>query len=156
MFTMGGFHKKKKIAVFFVASIFLGYLAGCSNDEKTAVSSSGISPYVMGLSAVYGGSSLPADGSSQATILAEVWDSAGKYVDGVTVTLSASRGTLSSSDSTSSTSSGSAASSLTLTTSNGVATAYFTAGQAAGAAYINATAENARATVKIVLATFGS
>lgn len=154
MHIMGQWRVKNKITFVFVVLISWGLLSGCSNDEKTAVSSSGVSPYVMGLSAVYGGSSLPADGSSQATILAEVWDNTGRYVDGVTVTLSASRGTLASTASSSSTSSGSAASSLTLTTSNGVATAYFTAGKTAGAAYVNATAENARSTVKIVLATF--
>lgn len=145
---------KNKITGFFVVLLSCCFLSACSNDEKTAISSSGISPYVMGLSAVYGGSSLPADGSSQATILVEVWDSGGMYVDGVTVTLSASRGTLASTAATTGTTSSSAASSLTMTTSNGVATAYFTAGSTAGAAYINATADNARATVKIVLATF--
>lgn len=150
----GRFHSANKKTVFFTILFFLGLCAGCSNDEKTGVSSSGISPYVMGLSAAYGGSALPADGSSQATILVEVWDSAGKYVDGVTVTLSASRGTLATTAATTGTTSGTSASSITLTTSKGTASAYFTAGKTAGAAYINATAENARATVKIVLATF--
>jgi len=93
----------------------------------------------MGLSAIYAGEDLRADGTSQATIKVEVWNGSGAFVDGVPVTLSASLGTLTDS---------------TLTTTNGVATTTFTAGSTAGSAGINATLENASASVIIPLTSF--
>ena len=116
---------------------FLLLFPACSNKEKSAVSSSGVSLYYLGLTTSRG--SLPADGASQATILVEVWDSSGTYVDGATVHMTVSRGTLAAS---------------TLTTVNGVVTTTFTAGTAPGAAYVDATVENASASVKIILATY--
>lgn len=126
--------------IFRIAALALLLLfTSCSKKDTTAVSTSGISLYYLGLSAIYSGKSLPADGASQATIMVEVWDQAGSYVDGATVNLTVSRGTLGA---------------ATLTTVNGVATTTFTAGTVAGAAYVNAVVENAAASVKIVLATF--
>ncbi len=118
---------------------FLAFLPACGNPDTTSMASSGASDRTLGLSAVYNGVSLPADGTSQATIMVEVWDSTGTYIDGVTVNLTASLGKLTSSS---------------LTTSNGVATTTFTAGSVAGTAAVNATMENASTSVKIVLGTF--
>lgn len=120
--------------------LLLFLLSACSNDDKSVTSDSGVSLYHLGLSAVYGGDSLPADGSSKASILVEVWDSAGNYVSGASVSLSSSMGSI-------------AASSLT--TANGIANTTFTAGKKPGAAYVNATMENATASVKIPLSYFG-
>lgn len=137
MKTIQSIQKNKILGIAVLALLLL--FPSCSKKNTSAVSSSGISLYYMGLSAIYSGSALPADGSSQATIMVEVWDQAGTYVDGATVNLTVSRGTLGA---------------TTLTTVNGVATTTFTAGAVPGNAYVNATVENAAASVTIVLARF--
>lgn len=112
---------------------------GCSTPSPTEVSGTSASGYSMGISAIYGGSSLPSDGSSQATIRVEVWDSSGHFVNNAAVTLTVTLGTLASSS---------------LTTTNGTAVTTFTAGSNPGNAAVTATVENISATATIILAKF--
>ena len=134
------FLKNFKKQIGFVSLVaFLLFFPACGNKDKTNIASSGISNRNLGLSAVYKGVSLPANGTSKATILVEVWDGTGTYIHGASVDLSASLGTLAS---------------TTLTTSNGVASTTFTAGSIAGTAVVNAVMENATTSVKIILGTY--
>lgn len=121
-------------------SIFLLIVfKGCEAHDPMTYSGVSASGYSVGIAAIYGESSLPADSSSQATIRVDVWNQAGQYMDGVPVTLTSSLGTLGA---------------ASLTTSNGSATTTFTAGSNPGKAYVIATVENVSATATIVLATF--
>ncbi len=136
--------KNWKINFIFLSIIIMSFaLKGCeeANDPFQASSPSAlsVSGYRVAISAVYGGGSLRADGSSQATIKVEVWGSTGEFIDGVPVTLTATLGTLASSS---------------LTTSNGVAVTTFTAGTVAGLASVTATVENISVSASIVLSRF--
>ena len=86
------------------------------------------------IKALYGSGGLEANGSSQATIRVEVFTADGLMVDGATVTLTTTLGTLGAS---------------TLTTINGVATTTLTAGTTTGLAYVVATVENISATTAV-------
>lgn len=131
---------RNKILLLLIAALILS-IAGCkgpANPTATTLSSS-VSGYNMGISAIYGESSLLADGSSQATIRVEVWGSNGQFADNVTVTLTTSMGTLASSS---------------LTTISGVAVTTFTAGTVPGNAAVTATVQNISATATISLRRF--
>ncbi len=88
----------------------------------------------IAIKALYGSGGLEADGSSQATIRVEVFTADGLMVDGATVTLTTTLGTLADSS---------------LTTVNGVATTTLTAGTTTGLAYVVATVENISATTAV-------
>lgn len=126
----------------FMTIVILSFaLEGCTvADSPTGLSGISTSGYRMGISAIYGDTSLPADGSSQATIKVEVWDdSTGQFMDSISVTLTATLGTLGS---------------ASLTTSNGVAVTTYTAGTVVGNGSVTATVENISATATIILAKF--
>lgn len=109
----------------------------CQKPEApTGITGLSVSGYTVGISAIYGGTSLPADGASQATIKVEVWNTSNLFVDNIPVTLTVTLGTLESSS---------------LTTTNGVAVTTFTAGQVAGNATVVATVENTSAVATIIL-----
>ena len=136
--------KNWKINFIFLSIIIMSFaLKGCqeaSNPfEASSPSALSVSGYSVGISAVYGDSSLLADGSSQATIKVEVWGETGEFIDAVPVTLTATLGTLASSS---------------LTTSNGVAVTTFTTGTKAGVASVTATVENVSVSATIVLSSF--
>lgn len=107
---------------------------GCNNTDPTGISDiSSVSGYRIGISAIYTGTSLSADGSSQAIIRVEVWNTAGQFVDNVSVTLAATIGSLASSS---------------LTTANGIASTTFTS-SVAGNATVTAMVENVFASAEI-------
>ncbi len=112
-------------------------LGACQEPAApTGVTGLSVSGYTVGISALYGGTSLPADGASQATIKVEVWNISNQFVDNIPVTLTVTLGTLANSS---------------LTTTNGVAVTTFTAGQVAGNATVVATVENISAIATIIL-----
>ena len=119
-------------------SIYLGSLLGCDSpvNNVVGISSGG---YIVGLKALYGNAGLSADGTSQATLRIEVFNTAGQLVDGATVFLTTTLGTL--------------AQVLDVngafTTDNGIALATLTAGTQPGTAYVVATVENVSATVAV-------
>lgn len=121
-----------------ILTILVLGLEKCQKPEgPVGVGGLSVSNYTVGISAIYGATSLPADGSSNATIKVEVWHTAGnKFVDNVPVTLTATLGTLASSS---------------LTTSNGVAVTTFTAGKVSGNATVIATVENISVSATIIL-----
>ena len=124
--------KKIQIGLFFLV-LATGLLMGCESDvaNRVGVSSSG---FIVALKALSGNSGLPADGASQATIRVEVFNTSGQLVDGETIFLTTTLGTLTD---------------LTLTTSNGVATTRLTSGTSPGTAFIVATVENVSATAAV-------
>ncbi len=113
-------------------------LEKCQMPElPTGVNGLSVSNYTVGISAIYGATSLPADGSSEAAIKVEVWHTSGnRFVNDVPVTLTATLGSLASSS---------------LTTTNGVAVTTFTAGTVSGNATVTATVENITVTATIIL-----
>ena len=128
----------------FLNIIILSFVMnGCDDTSEplgiSSPSALSVSGYSIAVSAIYGSGSLLADGSSQATIKTEVWGSTGEFINGATVTLTATLGTLTSSS---------------LTTSNGTAVTTFTAGTTAGVASVTATVENTSATATIILSRF--
>ena len=136
--------KSWKVNFIFICIVILSFaLKECDAARNPFEASSppalSVSGYRIGISAIYGGSSMRADGSSQATIRVEVWGSTGQFIDNVPVTLTATLGTLAS---------------YSLTTSNGVAVTTFTAGTKAGVAYVTATVENVSVSATIILSSF--
>jgi hypothetical protein len=125
--------RKYRQILIFVLVICASLLSACTAeiDELVGPSFNGNS---IAIKALYGSGGLEADGSSQATIRVEVFTADGLMVDGATVTLTTTLGTLGAS---------------TLTTINGVATTTLTAGTTTGLAYIVATVENISATTAV-------
>jgi len=117
------------ITLIFCASLFTACTAEI--DDLVGPSFNGNS---ISIKALYGSGGLEANGSSQATIRVEVFTADGLMVNGATITLTTTLGTLSSSS---------------LTTVNGVATTTLTAGTTTGLAYVVATVENISATTAI-------
>lgn len=117
--------------------LVLGLVYGCTApvDNIVGPSSSG---FTVGISALYGGSGLRNDGSSQATVKVEVFTSS-QPVDGVTVTLTTTLGTLGSNS---------------LTTVNGTANTTLTSSTTTGLASIVATVENVSATTVVPIVSF--
>jgi len=105
-------------------------LPSCSDQVSDLVGPSNSGLFV-GIKAFYGAAGLPADGTSQATIVVEVIDAAGRAVASATATLTTTLGTL-------------GTSSLTIT--NGVGTTTLTSTTVVGTASITATVENVSAT----------
>ncbi|MFQ5716218.1 MAG: Ig-like domain-containing protein [Nitrospinales bacterium] len=113
---------------------------GCDSDviNRVGVSTSG---FIVAIEAFSGNAGLPADGTSQATVRVEVFTSAGQVVDGESITLTTTKGTLGSS---------------TLTTSDGVATTTLTSDAVPGTAFIVATVENVSATTAVQFVNFSA
>ena len=124
-------NKTKLISVFLL--ILLTSISGCESDvtNRVGVSSGGL---IIALKQFSGNSGLSADGTSQATIRAEVFTTAGQTVDGATVFLTTTLGTLGE---------------TSLTTTDGVAVTTLTSGTVPGTAFIVATVENITATVAV-------
>jgi hypothetical protein len=108
-------------------------LMGCESDVANRVGVSS-SSFIIGLKAIHGNFGLPADGSSQATIRVELFTNAGLLVDGETVVLTTTLGTLAAG---------------TVTTANGVAITTLTSEAVEGTAFVIASVENISATVAV-------
>lgn len=111
---------------------------GCTApvDNVVGPSSTGLS---VGVSALYGGAGLRNDGASQATIRVEVFTTGGQPVDGATVTLTTTLGTLGSNS---------------LTTANGAANTTLTSSTTRGLASIVATVDNVSANTAVPIVSF--
>jgi hypothetical protein len=123
-------NRKKLI---FVLLFSLWSMLGCEADVANRVGVSS-SSFIIGLKAIHGNFGLPADGSSQATIRVELFTNAGLLVDGETVVLTTTLGTLAA---------------ATVTTANGVAITTLTSEAVEGTAFIVASVENISATVAV-------
>lgn len=109
----------------------------CTQDIENLVGPS-FSGYTIGITAQYGGVGI-VKASGSATIRVEVVTAAGVPVNGATVILTSTLGTLAA---------------ATFVTVNGTATTSLTAGAVAGAAYVVATVENASATTMVPILSF--
>jgi hypothetical protein len=109
----------------------------CTPDIENLVGPS-FSGYTIGITAQYGGVGI-VKASGSATIRIEVVTAAGVPVNGATVTLTSTLGTLAA---------------ATFVTVNGVVATTLTAGAVAGAAYVVATVENASATTMVPILSF--
>jgi len=125
---------KSVMTGFFLAAI-LSFGCTVPVDNIVGPSSSG---WTIGVSALYGNGGLRNDGSSQATIRVEVFTNS-QPVDGATVTLTTTLGTLGSNS---------------LTTANGAVTTTLTSSTTTGSAYIVATVENVSATTVVPIVSF--
>ena len=109
----------------------------CTADIENLVGPS-FSGYTIGVTAQYGGVGI-VKASGSATIRIEVVTAAGVPVNGATVILTSTLGTLAA---------------ATFITVNGTVTTSLTAGAVAGAAYVVATVENASATTMVPILSF--
>ena len=131
--------KAKKLLGIILFSLW--NISGCESEVANVVGVSS-SSYILAIDAVHGSFGLPADGSSQATIRVELFTNAGQLVNGETVTLTTTLGTLGTvADPTTSINS--------LTTVNGVAFAILTSEAIEGNAFVVASIENISATVSV-------
>ena len=133
---------KKIISLYNLKRWLIGTLAlmmtlSCTPDIENLVGPS-FSGYTIGVTAQYGGVGI-VKGSGSATIRVEVVTAAGVPVNGATVFLTSTLGTLGA---------------ATFITVNGIATTTLTAGAVAGASYIVATVENASATTMVPILSF--
>jgi hypothetical protein len=133
---------KKILPIYFLKRWLIGALAvlmtlSCTADIENLVGPS-FSGYTIGVTAHYGGVGI-VQSSGSATIRVEVVTAAGVPVNGATVFLTSTLGTLGA---------------ATFITVNGIAITTLTAGAVAGAAYIVATVENASATTMVPILSF--
>ncbi|MGY8762240.1 MAG: hypothetical protein ACKVLF_03530 [Nitrospinaceae bacterium] len=133
---------KKILPIYFLKRWLIGALAvlmtlSCTADIENLVGPS-FSGYTIGVTAHYGGVGI-VQSSGSATIRVEVITAAGVPVNGATVFLTSTLGTLGA---------------ATFITVNGIAITTLTAGAVAGAAYIVATVENASATTMVPILSF--
>ena len=128
---------KSRIKIIISSIVLLVSSLACEPAVENLVGPS-YSGYTVGLTAHYGGVGIVVS-SGTATIRVEVVTAAGIPVNGATVEVSTTLGTL-----------GAAA----LTTVNGVITTSLTAPATAGTAYITATVENATATTTVPILAF--
>jgi hypothetical protein len=133
---------KKISPIYFLKRWLIGALAvlmtlSCTADIENLVGPS-FSGYTIGVTAHYGGVGI-VQSSGSATIRVEVITAAGVPVNGATVLLTSTLGTLGA---------------ATFITVNGIAITTLTAGAVAGAAYIVATVENASATTMVPILSF--
>jgi hypothetical protein len=136
-------NKMKNISLLYnLKRLLMGALAilmtlSCTQDIENLVGPS-FSGYTIGITAQYGGVGI-VKASGSATIRVEVVTAAGVPVNGATVILTSTLGTLAA---------------ATFVTVNGTATTSLTAGAVAGAAYVVATVENASATTMVPIISF--
>ena len=120
-----------------IGAMALMMTLSCTPDIENLVGPS-FSGYTIGVTAQYGGVGI-VKGSGSATIRIEVVTAAGVPVNGATVSLTSTLGTLPGN---------------TGLTVNGVLITTLTAGAVAGAAYVVATVENASATTMVPILSF--
>jgi len=120
-----------------IGALALVMTLSCTPDIENLVGPS-FSGYTIGVTAQYGGVGI-VKGSGSATIRIEVVTAAGVPVNGATVSLTSTLGTLPGN---------------TGLTVNGVLITTLTAGAVAGAAYVVATVENASATTMVPILSF--
>jgi hypothetical protein len=120
-----------------IGALALMMTLSCTPDIENLVGPS-FSGYTIGVTAQYGGVGI-VKGSGSATIRVEVVTAAGVPVNGATVFLTSTLGTLTG---------------TTGLTINGVLTTTLAAGAVAGAAYVVATVENASATTMVPILSF--
>lgn len=127
-----------KVLVKWIIGFWVLLYMGCqpAANQVTGPSASGL---IVAISTVAGNAGLPANGTSQATIKVEVYRQSGELVNGATVFLTTTLGTLGSAN---------------LTTTNGVAVTTLTSGTTPGTAYITATVENVSATAYVQFVKF--
>jgi hypothetical protein len=129
---------KQKIKSWFIATFAVFMILSCTQDIENLVGPS-YSGYTIGLTAQYGGVGIVKSSLGSATIRVEVVTAAGVPVNGATITLTSTLGTLGA---------------ATLITVNGVATTLLQAGNTAGTAYVVATVENITATTSVPILSF--
>ena len=120
-----------------IGALALMMTLSCTPDIENLVGPS-FSGYTIGITAQYGGVGI-VKASGSATIRIEVVTAAGVPVNGATVFLTSTLGTLTG---------------TTGITVNGVLTTTLAAGAVAGAAYVVATVENASATTMVPILSF--
>ena len=126
------------LKAWFIATFAVIMILSCTQDIENLVGPS-YSGYTIGVTAQYGGVGIVKSSGGSATIRMEVVTAAGVPVNGATVVLTSTLGTLSA---------------ASFTTVNGVITTFFTAGTTAGTAYITATVENVSATTTVSILRF--
>lgn len=122
---------KKGILLLFIA---VGISWGCQAAVEDLVGPSSLGN-TLGIQGLFGGAGIQNDGASQATIRVEVFTQDNVPVEGATVTLTTTLGTLT-------------AASLT-TGASGAATTTLTSGTVTGVAYVTATVDNVSATTSV-------
>jgi hypothetical protein len=120
-----------------IGALALMITLSCTPDIENLVGPS-FSGYIIGVTAHYGGVGI-VKSSGSATIRIEVITAAGVPVNGATVYLTSTLGTLGV---------------ASLITVNGIGITTLTAGAVAGAAYVVATVENASATTMVPILSF--
>ena len=125
------------LKAWFIATFAVIMILSCTQDIENLVGPS-YSGYTIGVTAQYGGVGIKISEGS-ATIRMEVVTAAGVPVNGATVVLTSTLGTLSA---------------ATFATVNGVAVGTLTAGSTAGTAYVVATVENVSATTTVSILSF--
>ena len=125
------------LKAWFIATFAVIMILSCTQDIENLVGPS-YSGYTIGVTAQYGGVGIKISEGS-ATIRMEVVTAAGVPVNGATVTLTSTLGTLSA---------------ASFTTVNGLAVGTLTAGSTAGTAYVVASVENVSATTTVSILSF--
>ena len=126
---------KLRLTIFSIA--FLVSSLACEPAVENLVEPS-VSGFSVGITAHYGPTGIVIS-SGSATIRVEVFAASGEPVNGATVAVTTTLGTLGA---------------ASITTVNGVATTTLAAGEAAGNAYVVATVENASATTTVPILAF--
>ena len=126
------------LKAWFVATFSVITILSCTQDIENLVGPS-YSGYTIGVTAQYGGVGIVKSSGGAATIRMEVVTAAGVPVNGATVVLTSTLGTLSA---------------AAFTTVNGLAVGTLTAGSTAGTAYVVASVENVSATTTVSILSF--
>ena len=126
------------IKTWFIATFAVIMILSCTQDIENLVGPS-YSGYTIGVTAQYGGVGIVKSSGGSATIRMEVVTAAGIPVNGATVVLTSTLGTLSA---------------ASFTTVNGLAIGTLTVGDTAGTAYVVATVENVSATTTVSILSF--
>ena len=126
------------LRAWFIATFSVIMILSCTQDIENLVGPS-YSGYTIGVTAQYGGVGIVKSSGGSATIRMEVVTAAGVPVNGATVVLTSTLGTLSA---------------ASFTTANGLAIGTLTAGDTAGTAYVVATVENVSATTTVSILSF--
>jgi len=129
---------KRRLKFIILNTMLLVSLLACEPALENLVGPS-FSGYTVGITAQYGGIGLVIGGGGTATIRLEVVTAAGVPVNGATVVLTSTLGTLSA---------------ATFTTVNGWAIGTLAPGAVAGTAFVVATVENASATTMVPILSF--
>ena len=129
---------RRRLKFIILNTMLLVSLLACEPALENLVGPS-FSGYTVGITAQYGGIGLVIGGGGTATMRMEVVTAAGVPVNGATVVLTSTLGTLSA---------------ATFTTVNGWAIGTLAPGAVAGTAFVVATVENASATTMVPILSF--